>query len=122
MEAEARYWGALRPISLNPQHQVADSHPGLTYLLLVHRAETEGRILRAEPYSFGMLGLGFDATDMDPMDVKTAFRMLALRYHPVTRTRMTLRQHHQACMNRDQATASSFPTSEHGELISEISF
>ena len=52
-----------------------------------------------------MLGLGFDATDMDPMDVKTAFRMLALRYHPVTRTRMTLRQHHQACMNRNQATA-----------------
>ena len=35
--------------------------------------------------SFGVLGLGLDATEMD---VKTAFRMLALRYHPA---RMTLR-------------------------------
>ncbi|EJK45134.1 hypothetical protein THAOC_36267, partial [Thalassiosira oceanica] len=29
--------------------------------------------------SFGVLGLGLDATEMD---VKTAYRMLALQYHP----------------------------------------
>ena len=45
--------------------------------------------------SFGVLGLGFDATEMD---VKTAFRMLALRYHPDKNDQIT-------GMNRDQATA-----------------
>ena len=64
-------------------------------------------------YSFGVLGLGFDATEMD---VKTAFRMLALRYHPDKNDPEI------TCMNRDQATAHFQLTSEHGELISEISF
>ena len=46
--------------------------------------------------SFGVLGLGFDATEMD---VKTAFRMLALRYHPDKNDPEI------TGMNRDQATA-----------------
>ena len=46
--------------------------------------------------SFGVLGLGFDATEMD---VKTAFRMLARCYHPDKNDPEI------TGMNRDQATA-----------------
>ena len=46
--------------------------------------------------SFGVLVLGFDATEMD---VKTAFRMLARCYHP------DKNDPEKTGMNRDQATA-----------------
>ena len=46
--------------------------------------------------SFGLLGLGFDATEME---VKTAYRMFALRYHPDENDPEI------TGMNRDQATA-----------------
>ena len=49
--------------------------------------------------SFGVLGLGFDDTEMD---VKTAFRMLALRYHPDKNDPEI------TCMNRDQAITAHF--------------
>ena len=64
--------------------------------------------------SLGVLQLGLDATEMD---VKTAYRMLALlRYHPDKNVPEI------TGMNRDQAGHIPFQTSEHSELVSEISF